>query len=459
MRRINDRLLANYLRNYHQTHDLTPYVTETYRVVTTLPLTKKSFFYPGVCTLLQSVDQPEILLEQVFPATNSKLLSKLNHPGEVKKIADAQKSGLHEILELTHSETSSSFTNTSDFRKSDPDMASLEQFLIPGQEIKFEKPLDLSAILHLEKLSDGHLKFTTISLLYGSYGPTSNGPVLFSLAPPSQLNVEAGLPLLSEKESLAAANLPPQPSSSFTLQIISTKPLSPSKKLVLKNIPRAEKAGSNTTTASTKIATPAAPNIARALPLNTPAVLPAVPATLPATPTATPLPAATIPKALPTTESPSTAEATPTLATANQSFLPTPTTVAAPPGTLPRSTTDTDTLYEPGKMPRGRFVDPLQFSNLAEQGLAGERLYLQGDFAVTASGQDRSVLRYQSTSSSSLTPDRTAKIRIIVSYPPGASPPAEGVFVTRRQDNPLMITNVQKGNDGTLNVYAREITK
>ena len=114
--------------------------------------------------------------------------------------------------------------------------------------------------------------------------------------------------------------------------------------------------------------------------------------------------------------------------------------------------------YDPGKMPRGRFVAPTQFSDLAEQGLAGERLYLQGDFAVTASGQDRSVLRYQSNNSS-LTPDVTTKMRIIVTYPAGVAPPAEGTTVARNQDRPLMITDVKKGNDGTVNIYVREIVK
>ena len=109
-------------------------------------------------------------------------------------------------------------------------------------------------------------------------------------------------------------------------------------------------------------------------------------------------------------------------------------------------------------MPRGRLVEPTELRSLAEQGLAGERLYLQGNFSVTASGQDRSVLRYQS-STSSLALDRVGKTRIIVSYPPGAIPPAEGTSLTRNQERPFMITDVKKGSDGTVNVYVREITR
>lgn len=494
-RRLNDNLLSNFLRNYHQTHDLTPYVTGTYRVLAAFPLTKKSFFYPGVCALLQSVDQQEILLEQVFPATNSKLISKLDHASEVKGISDAQTTGIHEILTGTNAETPQPFSTAVDFQKNPQELILLEQALTPGQEIKFEKTLDLSAILHVEKLPDGHLKFTTISLLYGSYGPTSSGPVLFSLAPPAHLNVEGGLPLLSPKDLISAKTQyedyrtkmgfsnqegiqqAAQPDSAFVLQIISNKLATPAKKSFPKNIPRAERALPVATSPSKKALPVTAPKVARALPLNTPAVLPA-------TPVATPLPVVTpvkpVAKALPTTTPPPTAmplpptttapleaEAAPALAAANQSSLPPPTSFAPAPGTpmaitergpLPDSNNPLWPTYEPGKMPRGRFVAASKLRDLAEQGLAGERLYLQGDFAVTASGQDRSVLRYQSNNSS-LTPEGITKMRIIVAFPAGIVPPAEGTSVARNQDRPFMITDVKKGNDGTINVYVREITK
>ncbi|MCX6958082.1 MAG: hypothetical protein NT164_06065 [Verrucomicrobiae bacterium] len=471
-RRLNDRLLSNFLRNYHQTHDLTPYVTETYRVLAAFPLTKKNFFYPGMCALLQSVDQPEILLEQVFPAVNSKLISKIDRASEVKGISDAQTRSIHEILTGTNSGAAQPVAPAVEFEKMSNDLNPLEQALTPGQEIKFEKPLDLSAILHVEKLPDGHLKLTTISLLYGSYGPTSSGPVLFSLAPPAHLNIEGGLPLLPPKDLISAetqhadyrtkmgfsrqegTQQTVQPNSAFILQIISNKLAASAKKSFLKNISRAAKAVPVT-----------APKVARALPLNTPAVLPATPVALPVAPAkqVAPLPTAT---PLSST-TPLEAEAAPALAAANQSSLPPPTSFAPAPGTpmaitergpLPDSNNPLWPTYDPGKMPRGRFVAAPQLRDLAEQGLAGERLYLQGDFAVTASGQDRSVLRYQSNNSS-LTPDGITKMRIIVAYPAGAVPPAEGTSVARNQDHPFMITDVKKGNDGTVNVYVREILK
>lgn len=487
-RKLNDGLLANFIRNYHQTHDLTPYVTGTYRVLAAFPLTNKNFFYPGVCALLQSTDQPEILLEQVFPATNGKLISKLDHAGEVKRILEAQNSSIQEILKNSNTSREQPLDPTIVLQKNSQDIAPLEQVLIPGQEIKFEKPLDLSAVLHVEKLPDDRLKLTTISLLYGSYGPTNSGPLLFSLAPPVHLNVEAGLPILSAKDLILAeeqyaayrakmgssnqeGSQPVQSNSTFVLQIISNKS-TPVKTALQKSSSRLEKEtiATSSNPATSLVSTQ---KVARALPLNTPAILPATPVALPATPvdtppsaaapaklvakalpTAPPLPPATRPSPTPVLSGEAAAEAG--FAVANQSILPSPNSFTT---ATEASTNVNSMLYNPGKIPRGRFVTPSQFSDLAEQGLAGQRLYLQGDFAVTASGQDRSVLRYQPSTTSTLTPDRIAKIRIIVSYPAGVIPPAEGTSLARNQDSPFMITDVKKGNDGTVNVYAKEIIK
>jgi hypothetical protein len=499
IKRFNDQLLANFLRNYHQTHDLTPYVTQTYRVLATFPLNKKHFLYPGVCSLLQSVDQPEIFLEQLFSTASD-------------------------------------------------DTSSLEQTLTSGQEIKFEKPLDLSAILYIEKLPEERLKLTTISLLYGSYGPASSGPILFSLTPPNHLNLESGLPLLSPQDFRAAeeqyqAYLKQsgfsnsgelksalQPNTPSLLQIVSNKSTSSTttssfKKSSSKNIPRTAKAlpvtTSSTTNTPTAQAEPmSAPKVARAIALNTTAVLPAIPVNHSTSSTERALPptaeAAKTPTQQPLTRVadhnqavsplPPQGEAAPLenrklevtdpfsaaialqksspssnqpLAETTASSLSSITTSSTPATDISSSsipTTDTTSstaivaspipstnsgiwpLYEPGKTPHGRFVEASRLADLVEQGVAGEPLYVQGDFAVTASGADRSVLRYQGKKSS-LPPDRIAKTRIIVAYPTGIAPPREGTLVTRAQDCPLMITDVKKGGDGSINIYAREIIR
>ena len=50
-----------------------------------------------------------------------------------------------------------------------------------------------------------------------------------------------------------------------------------------------------------------------------------------------------------------------------------------------------------------------------------------------------------------------APTRIIVEFPNGYAPPAQGSTVSRDEARPLEITHVQKQEDGQLNVFAREI--
>ena len=67
--------------------------------------------------------------------------------------------------------------------------------LLPGLDIKLEKTLDLSAIIHIEKLEDGRLLLTAVPLLYGSYA-LKQGTGSFSLQPPTGLHLEGGVPIL-----------------------------------------------------------------------------------------------------------------------------------------------------------------------------------------------------------------------------------------------------------------------
>jgi len=150
IRRTNENLLRNFLRNYHQNRELVPYAVGTYRVVGTLPLAAHSFCRPGLTALLQAVEQPEIILEQPFTCD-------------------------------------------------DANLPALTRSLTPGQEIKLEKPLDLSAVIHIERLEANRLLLTTMPLLYGSYG-SAKGGTSFSLEPPEAINLDAGLPLLSQEQ-------------------------------------------------------------------------------------------------------------------------------------------------------------------------------------------------------------------------------------------------------------------
>ena len=109
-------------------------------------------------------------------------------------------------------------------------------------------------------------------------------------------------------------------------------------------------------------------------------------------------------------------------------------------------------------MPRGRLVDPSETQDLAARGIGGERHYLKGRFSVTAAGNGRAVLRPQG-SIAGVPTGPNSKVRVIVEFPAGSVPPAEGSAVSRDNLRPFQITSVKKGDDGQINIYAREVTR
>jgi hypothetical protein len=111
-------------------------------------------------------------------------------------------------------------------------------------------------------------------------------------------------------------------------------------------------------------------------------------------------------------------------------------------------------------MPRGRLLGVQDAPDLAERGTSGERIYLQGNFVVTASGTSRAVLRSQAAVAETLgLKGKTSNIRIIAEFPAGAKPPSEGSTFSRDSRRPFQITEVRKSADGQINVYVREVTK
>jgi hypothetical protein len=111
--------------------------------------------------------------------------------------------------------------------------------------------------------------------------------------------------------------------------------------------------------------------------------------------------------------------------------------------------------YAPGQMPRGRVIDPSDAAPLADSGMGGERLYLRGNFVVTASEENRAVLRPQA-GTAQFQPDGAT--RVVVQYPAGVEPPVEGSAFARDENRPFLITDVRRGADGQINLYVREIT-
>lgn len=358
LERASEALLRNYIRNYKLTQDKVTYVVGTYNILDSYELTENNLFPSGVVALVQSVDAPQVLLEQVFTAEKK-------------------------VIPILH------------------------RMLLTGLDFKLDKNNELSAVVNVRRMDDGRLLFTTVPLLYASYA-SSTGPGVFSLEPPSRLNMEAGLPVVSQAAIAEADQKFNTHRLRAGLPAKGDAPKRPSSQLVRVERPKPVGGGTPAPTPEPEVQ-------------STPAPTPAVAAATPPPPT----PAPTIQPA----------------AIANTGGGNWPT-------------------YAPGQMPRGRLVNVPDMPALANRGTDDERLYLQGSFVVTAAGQNRAVLRPQSAVTENLgIGQRTSGTRVIVEFPAGSRPPAEGATFSRDSRRPFLVTGVRKGADGQVNVYVREVTR
>src|SRR5213083_2489107 len=148
--RANAELARNYIRNYQQVRGLVPYVVGRYTIIATRQLGPGDVFTSGMVALTYAVDNGEVLMEHLYPASP-------------------------EALPL------------------------MKQTLTVGLEIKLERSHDISSVIHAERLVDGRIMVTAIPLLYGSYTVT-RGLGTFRLEPPLSLNLAAGWPLFKAPE-------------------------------------------------------------------------------------------------------------------------------------------------------------------------------------------------------------------------------------------------------------------
>lgn len=149
LERENQELLRNYITNYQENKKLVPYMIGRFSILDSFDLKKGNMFFPGVIALAQSVESPQVLLEHVYTAASA-------------------------------------------------DVPVLRRMLLTGLDMKLERSLDLSAIIHVEKLSDGRLQFTAVPLLYGSYA-LKQASGSFSLQPPDELDLAAGAPVIKNE--------------------------------------------------------------------------------------------------------------------------------------------------------------------------------------------------------------------------------------------------------------------
>jgi len=381
LERTNEILIRNYIRNYKPADGLVPYVLGTFNILDSFELTGNDYFPSGVTALAVSKEDPRLLIEQIFSAG--------------KRV-----------------------------------IPTLHRTLLTGLDIDLKRENELAAIIHIERLKDGRIKLTTVSIMYPSYESVASDGT-FTLEPPSKLNVRAGLPVVdTTRQSEADAKYEHFRKKARLAATKKQEPKPEDPAAAQARLMRVEKP---TTPEPTPSATPVL--LAATLPSPTPAASPL--------PTATPSP--TPSPSLSPTPSPSPS-ATPT---------PSPSPTPEAPKAIAAAGAKNWPVYEAGRMPRGRLVAPGDLSDIAKKGTSGERIYLQGNFNVTAAGSDRAVLRAPQRGFGS----RTDNIRIIVQYPNGMTAPADGSAVSRDSRRPFQVMEVKESPGGQINVYVREVTK
>ncbi|HZR05255.1 MAG TPA: hypothetical protein VFA61_05460 [Candidatus Udaeobacter sp.] len=441
--RANAELARNYIRNYQTVRGLVPYVVGRYKIVAARELGPGDVFTSGMVALTNAVDNGELLMEHLYPANP-------------------------EALPL------------------------MKQTLNPGLEIKLERSHDISSVIHAERLADGRIMITAVPLLYGSYTVT-RGLGSFRLEPPLSLNLAAGWPLFKASERNAieqhyaeyqqkAAIAQGGPISIPGFSPSATPPPAANQLVrVEQAIPIGTPPKAPVMAKNEKLAKPTPPPKGRRsgkkqkLQSPIPAMTPTQPviAQKPSAPSATPFTVASaatpvnVPVATPApARNPANATAP---AVAQALSVPT----ATPVPVLPAQPAPPDAsnvalasnagggswkTFPPGKMPLGRLIGTGDLRDVAERGLAGERVYLKGQFVVNFSDANKAVLRPRTKLTDKVLHfGGGSSTRIIVEFPAGYVPPRQGAEVDRDELRPYEITEVRKQEDGQLNVFVREI--
>jgi hypothetical protein len=415
----NGDLIRNYLRNYKETKRLATYATGTYVILNSFELKKTDFFPSGVVALAEASDFPQVLIEHIYTSS----------PGNVP---------------------------------------SLLALLRTGQPVRMFRTEDLSSVVHAERIADGRMQFTVVPLLYGSY-QLKGGTGQFSLEPPTQLNMEPGLPvirasLLKESLKLFATYRTAHPAESTEPGAETSKAPAAPELVRLDTAPPGEPVPATGPITPVPVATPiaiagkAAPKSSSKTIASKASPTPTLRLTLLTTPHPRPVstPAATpiatpFPVAVTTTPVPGAPAAVepPKVSPTGVPLVP---FIKAQRDPSLANTGSSWTTYAPGRAPPGKVVGLDEVAALADRGEIGERLYLRGDFRVTASSPSRAVLRDANK------PDDQSP-RVLVEYPSGAVAPQERDRLSRDASRPYQIYNVRRGLDGVVTIWVKEITQ
>jgi hypothetical protein len=425
--KTNAQLARNYIRNFQQVHGLVPYVVGRYVVMEARELGPNDIFTSGMVALTNAVENGELLMEHVYPANP-------------------------EVTPL------------------------MKKTLSVGLEIKLERTHDISAVIHAQRLVDGRIMVTAIPLLYGTYTIT-RGVGTFSLEPPLALNLAARWPLFKEQgrskaelhfamyrrgavPGLAPSGTQP-PAENALVRIEQAKPLEAPLATAKATPPgKGMKLAKNQTPTPVMKPSPSATQPLIAKKSATPEGRP--------TPVPTPMAAAAPPSE---TRQPIITE-TP-VPKVSAVALASPLPIATPISVVPAQSVPPDAFgnalastagggawktFPAGRMPLGRLIGTGDLKDVADRGIAGERVYLRGQFVVNFSDANRAVLRPRTRLTDTVLHfGAGSSTRIIVEFPAGYRPPPQGSVVSRDEARPYEITEVRKREDGQLNVFAREI--
>ena len=399
-------LTRNFIRNFQQVHGLVTYVVGRFNVVEARELTQHDVFTSGAVALARAVDQPELLMEHVFTTAD------------------------------------------------DHDAKLLQERLVMGMDVNFERSHDLSAVIHVERLPDGQVQITAIPLLYGSYAVT-RGTGTFSLEPPADLNLAAGWPLFKSEMRRAAeirydsyrSRLAPASSSLPLLGLPAAKTAPPMEDALVRVEPAVPLDAEPAPPPPPLLRTGRNRSLAKVGPKGSPSSQEVASASQPM-----------IRRAQAVTDDAGTAP--------NEPSAPTPTVLRALPVTssspavaLASTTGATWKTFAPGQAPNGRLLDNAGLREVANNGTRGERTYLHGHFVVNFADANRAVLRPVEGLSGEESGGLGRNVRIIVDYPSGAPLPEPGSTLDRDPTRPYEVTEVRRQSDGQLNVFVREIIK
>ncbi len=443
--RENAELLRIYIKNYSETKKLVPYLRGKFDVMQATELTSSDCFPMGTVALMQAADYAQVVVEHVFPATG-------------------------------------------------PNLEMSKRLLVPGYPFNIQKTNDVTAILHVERLADGRMLFTVVPLHYPSYAVTV-GAGTFASEPPLDLNVAAALPITKEArlnealkrfaqtragepikeepqdapkgpelvrlDSVPIGTTAPETGTIPEPQVAKAEPVRP-----VMATPRAPVTdltmNLRPTPRPVPIATPIA--VVRNPPGAEPPAVPAVPVKPVATPSAVAMtpPPVLVAKAVPATPAPVVPDvpAPPAPVVPPPAVSPTgvplkPFVQSNPGVAPPTEASGTWRLYQPGAQPRGRTISSVEALALVDQATSGERLYLSGNFVVSARGDNKAVLRPKGEA---LPPG--SSIRVVAEYPNGALPPDEGEIFARDANRAFEVRAITRADDGqTINVFVREVTR